>query len=87
MVALLFVVTLDRSRDPDENQSVATQSSLNCARCASRYILDIDPTENGDLLLCGNCGYTWRPIEPAPVEPILRSPVDRFTDRLRLPDR
>jgi hypothetical protein len=86
-LALLFSITLDRREDPDENQFVATQSSLNCARCDSRYILDIDPTENGDLLLCGNCGPIWRPLEPPPVEPILRSPGDRFIDRLPVRDR
>jgi hypothetical protein len=48
--------------------------------CAARDIFDIDPTEQGDLLYCVECGYQWRPAPP-PREPAVRRPLDRFLAR------
>jgi hypothetical protein len=51
--------------------------------CAAHHIMDIDPTEQGEVFYCADCGHNWHPdlaaapLEPAPRQPIARvAPID-----------
>ena len=35
-----------------------------CPMCAAHDTFDIDPTEQGELFHCSECGHTWRDAEP-----------------------
>jgi len=45
-----------------------------CPVCDSHYIIDIDPSEQGELLACGDCGHQWRLRLPT-REPVGRQPM------------
>jgi hypothetical protein len=51
---------------------------LLCPMCAARDVFDVDPAEHGELLYCPECGHSWRPDPPRPIEPVGRRPFDRF---------
>ena len=49
-----------------------------CPMCAAHDTFDIDPTEQGELFHCSECGHTWREPPPqtaSPPRPIARSPL------------
>ena len=49
-----------------------------CPMCAAHDTFDIDPTEQGELFHCSECGHTWREPPPqtaSPLSPIARSPL------------
>jgi len=50
---------------------------LLCPMCAARNIFDIDPTEQGELFYCPDCGHQWR-YQPPPRARVWRQPSDRF---------
>jgi hypothetical protein len=52
-----------------------------CPMCAARHIFDVDPTEQGEMFYCPECGHNWRldarptPVEPSGRQPLARSPT------------
>ena len=62
------------------NASMLAPGRLLCPMCAARNIFDIDPTEQGELFYCPDCGHQWR-YQPPPPEPIGQRPFDRWFNR------